>query len=279
MSAGPAAADPVRGLADALGQAGALKLWSVVVTCLGDVSQARTGPAPAEVSGPALSALVDRIGLQPQAMRVALHRLKRDGWLESRREGRIGHHRLSESALRQTRAVAARVYGPGEAADEGAGADGRGGDWALAGLPPEAAGDTLERLAPGLAAVPLSRGLVVVRGPRALVPGDWLLMEPAVRPLPDWALAALRDAACETSFAALAGQLAAIGPLPRDALDRFVLRVLVLHGWRRLILRSNPAAEAALGPARAETACRAEVQRLLGALDAALPPELQVVPA
>lgn len=96
--------DPVRQLAAALDADAPLKLWSVLVSCLGDVSQ----DGVVEVSGLTLTALVERVGLQPQAMRVALHRLKRDGWVESRRDGRIGFHRLSDAALAQTWRVSGR---------------------------------------------------------------------------------------------------------------------------------------------------------------------------
>ena len=65
--------DPIQKLADALTVQSPLKLWSVLVTCLGDVSRSGT----ADVAGLTLSALIERMGLQPQAMRVALHRLKR----------------------------------------------------------------------------------------------------------------------------------------------------------------------------------------------------------
>lgn len=254
--------DDIRDLAGFLGANGALKLWSVLVTCLGDLSQSGT----AEVSGLALSALVDRIGLQPQAMRVALHRLKRDGWTESRRDGRVGFHRLTDSALVQTRAVAARIYGPGVAGEA----------WHLAGMPLNVS-DGLDLLPDTLSAVPISRSFAVICGPLRDVPDDWLITEPTDRRLPDWVREVLAEAACETGFKALEAALARLGSAPADPLDRFALRVLVLHGWRRLVLRSNPAAEAALGAERAEVSCRAQVHGLLSALGPAVIPDPQVV--
>ena len=249
--------DPVKAFAEALSEASDLKLWSVIVSCLGDCAQ----NGQAEVSGLVLSALVERIGLQPQAMRVALHRLKRDGWVDSRREGRVGFHRLTDSAKAQTRAVADRVYGP---ASEGA-------PCRLVGFPPDAP-DALSLLPETLAAVPISRSFALVSGAEAEVPDDWLVAAPDGRNWPGWVLAALKEAACEAEFEALGAALPEV--LPQDPLDRFVLRVLILHGWRRLILRSNPAAEAALGGGRAEASCRAKIASVLQALGPARPDQV-----
>lgn len=248
--------DPVCDLSQALSRDGDLKVWSVIVTCLGDVS--REGVSA--VSGLVLSDLVARIGLQPQAMRVALHRLKRDGWIESRREGRVGFHGLSPSALRQARAVDARLYGPAAGPVS----------WHLVGLPPDAP-DGLALLPEEISAIAISRSFALVTGELEGVPDDWLVASPSARGLPAWVRDVVAEAACEEEFNALHAALSTLdalssGALPRDPLTRFALRVLVLHGWRRLALRSNPAAEAALGDGRAEIACRARVHTLLNRL-------------
>ncbi|ABD53576.1 PaaX-like protein [Jannaschia sp. CCS1] len=250
------ASDPIRPLVEALNAEAPLKLWSVLVTCLGDVS--RDGVI--EVSGVALSSFVERMGLQPQAMRVALHRLKRDGWVESRRLGRVGFHRLSDSALTQTRAVAGRIYGPGAGP----------APWHLAGMPPDAP-DGLSLLPDTLSATPISRRFALICGPLEDVPEDWLLTAPSGRGLPVWVQDVVVEAGCEAEFKALERTLAQIDKVPDTRLERFTLRVLVLHAWRRLILRSSPAAEAALGGARAEISCRARVHQLLDQLGSVEP--------
>ncbi len=251
--------DPVLALANALSEASPLKLWSVIVSCLGDCAQAGRG----EVSGLVLSTLVERIGLQPQAMRVALHRLKRDGWVDSRREGRVGFHRLTDSAKAQTRAVADRVYG----------AQVDLAPCRLVGFPPDAP-DALALLPEAVSAVPISRSFALVCGLDVDLPEDWLVAAPERGNWPGWVREALDEAACEAEFAALASALPAVAAVPDDPLDRFALRVLVLHGWRRLVLRSNPAAEAALGLDRAEVMCRTRVAELLDALGPAQPDQV-----
>lgn len=249
--------DPVAAFAQALADDSPLKLWSVLVSCLGDCAQA----GQSEVSGLVLSALVERIGLQPQAMRVALHRLKRDGWVDSRREGRVGFHRLTDSAKEQTRAVVDRVYGSSV----------KIAPCRLVGFPPDAP-DALTLLPETLSAVPISRSFALVCGAEADLPEDWLVATPEADEWPVWVQAVLDEAACEIGFNRLSRALPSA--VPDDPLDRFALRVLVLHGWRRLILRSNPAAEAALGEVRAEASCRAQIAALLEALGPARPDQV-----
>ena len=243
--------DPIQKLADALTVQSPLKLWSVLVTCLGDVSRSGT----ADVAGLTLSALIERMGLQPQAMRVALHRLKRDGWIESRREGRIGFHGLSKTALKQTGAVEDRIYGPAIGPVS----------WHLVGLPPDAP-DGLALLPDTMSAIAISRYFALICGALVDVPDEWLVAEPSERGLPGWVQSVVSEAACEPEFAVLEQSITDIDTLPETPLDRFALRVLVLHGWRRLALRSNPAAEAAMGQNRAEITCRACVHDVLDRL-------------
>lgn len=254
--------DPVRDLAEALAADAPLKLWSVLVTCLGDVGRS----SGTEVSGIVLSALVERLGLQPQAMRVALHRLKRDGWVESRRDGRVGYHGLSATGLKQVSEVEERVYGPGAGCEE----------WYLVGLPPDAP-DGFSLLPNGASAIPISRSFGFVAGTLEGVPDDWMVAKPSDHGLPDWVHAEVAEAACEGAFAGLTKLVNVIETLPESPLDRFALRVLVLHGWRRLALRSNPAAEAVLGAERAEIACRKCVHTLLDQLGPVQEEWLQVL--
>ncbi|MGR3492353.1 MAG: hypothetical protein ACU0DW_09860, partial [Shimia sp.] len=90
-----------------LGRFGPVKVWSVVMTILGDLA-----PDGDLVPGPELSALAGGLGLQPQAIRTALHRLRAEDWIASERRGRHAHHRLSPKGVRETREVWSKVYGP-----------------------------------------------------------------------------------------------------------------------------------------------------------------------
>ncbi|TNF17581.1 MAG: PaaX family transcriptional regulator, partial [Rhodobacteraceae bacterium] len=49
----------------------------------------------ARIIGPLLRLLTERIGITPAAMRVAIHRLRKDGWIDSQRHGRTSVYFLT----------------------------------------------------------------------------------------------------------------------------------------------------------------------------------------
>ena len=77
------------------------RVWSIIVSLFGDLAQ-RPGD---RISGSVLSRITEPMGIKPEAMRVALHRLRSDGWILSEREGRTSRYCLTESGLSQSRAA------------------------------------------------------------------------------------------------------------------------------------------------------------------------------
>ena len=63
---------------DTLAALGDLRVWSVIITIFGDSVQPRGGT----VAATTLARITGRMAIRPEALRVALHRLARDGWLE-----------------------------------------------------------------------------------------------------------------------------------------------------------------------------------------------------
>ena len=94
------------GIVQELTGCGKSRTWSILVTIFGDLAQ---NPED-EISGPLLSSLTQLIGIKPQAMRVALHRLRRDGWIVTEKFGRTSKHRLSEFGLNQSVIASPRIY-------------------------------------------------------------------------------------------------------------------------------------------------------------------------
>ncbi|WP_068110850.1 PaaX family transcriptional regulator C-terminal domain-containing protein [Tropicimonas marinistellae] len=89
------------------------RVWSLIVTILGDLAQA----PDARISSGTLTRITEPIGVRPEAMRVALHRLRRDGWIESHRRGRESFHHLTEMGRSRSVAATPRIYGPGAPQD------------------------------------------------------------------------------------------------------------------------------------------------------------------
>lgn len=222
------------------------RVWSLLVTVFGDLAQA----PGTQVSSRALSVLCDAIGVKPAALRVALHRLRKDGWIESHRDGRQSLHRLTETGLRQSIAATPRIYGvpvPAGRAflsvfDRNSAADGAAGVWV--------APNTL------ISADDPSRADAFTTR-----------LHPEVH-LPGW----MADKLCppETLAHALAfarrldrcTELLSTGPCV-STLDVAVLRVLVVHGWRRIVLKLPELPDHVFPAAWPGAACRSHVQRLL----------------
>lgn len=217
----------------ALTEGADVRTWSLIVTIFGDLAR----DPRAEIPGPVLSALTARIGVKPEAVRVALHRLRKDGWIAARREGRLSHYGLTASGREESERATRRIY---------ATAPPDPGRWHVAVAGPL---DAPARLA--------LDGTLTAAGYIGLAPGAWLgpgptpaaqdpdlfYLEGTPRSLPDWLREALMPAALATAYHAFAASLdraeTALDRAPTDLapLDRAAIRVLLVHRWRRLVLR------------------------------------------
>ncbi|MEH6752122.1 MAG: PaaX family transcriptional regulator, partial [Paracoccaceae bacterium] len=98
--------DPLDPVITALHAESRLRVWSLVITVFGDCVQHRGGA----ISTARLGRLLGRIGVEPGALRTALSRLGRDGWVDSERTGRLSHYRLSPSGLARFTEATSRIY-------------------------------------------------------------------------------------------------------------------------------------------------------------------------
>ena len=97
--------DP-KALIAALKDVGPVKVWSLLVTIFGDLSEAHGG----FLTSRQLNGLFDAFDIQSGALRVALHRLRKDGWIESERIGRISRFKMTEQAQKETDKARPVVY-------------------------------------------------------------------------------------------------------------------------------------------------------------------------
>src|SRR6056297_2701614 len=88
------------------------RTWSVLVTIFGDLARAPDD----EIGSPVLARMGEAMGLSPEAVRTALHRLHKEGWLERRRDGRHSLYGLSPRGRAESDAAGPRIYGPEPAA-------------------------------------------------------------------------------------------------------------------------------------------------------------------
>ena len=224
------------------------RTWSVIITFYGDAIVPRGGSVW-------LGTLLDffkALDVEEGVVRTAMSRLAADGWIERTKVGRNSFYRLAEKGLSTFRAATEHIYfvrPPGWTgrfdlvlAANGAGRDG-----------------LREAL----------RGSLEASGYGALLPGLWLAPETQNRPAveaPALRLSAEADLATSRKLAAEAWPLAQIGeayrrfselfaPLDQALaakpglapLEALVARILLIHEYRRVILR-DPILPAALLP-------------------------------
>ena len=84
---------------------------SFIYTLFGDFVH-RTGQADGELWVGALIALMGEFGLSEQAIRQAVSRMSRQGWLAARRHGNRSFYTLTERGRNRVEAISPRIYGP-----------------------------------------------------------------------------------------------------------------------------------------------------------------------
>ncbi|MDE4134067.1 PaaX family transcriptional regulator C-terminal domain-containing protein [Phaeobacter sp. QD34_3] len=234
-----------------------LRVWSIIVSLFGDLAQ-KEGD---QISGGALTRIITPMGIKPEAIRVALHRLRKDGWIESTRSGRASVHYLTGFGRSQSAAVTPRIYERNPPAPT---------DWHLL-ISEEGAGqETLDDvlLLPNYVAVNRHTALGHGRIPCNL--DDLLAIEVSDISVPGWLKDRLFPSdlqqACETLDTALKG----ISPPPADLDPAQIatLRTLIVHRWRRIVLR-HPGLPTLFHPKTWRgPSCRRQVFDLLDALPA-----------
>ena len=204
--------------------AGPPRTRSLIITVYGDA----IGPRGGETALPPLLTLMRRLGLADGVVRTALSRLTAEGWIDRRRTGRTSYYRLAALGVRESATATPRIYGPLSTP--------WGGQLRLV------VADT------GTDRVQLERAGYAIVAPGVLVAPDYahapddalhLLAggEPdAVRSLAArvWPLAALAMAYSSflDRFTPVLAEAPRLGPL-----EAVAARVLLIHEYRRIILR------------------------------------------
>jgi len=211
------------------------RVWSFIVTIFGDLAREDNR----YISSRTLNRLTAQIGVKPEATRVALHRLRKEDWRESAKFGRESHDRLTDNGRNLSREAAPRIYGA---------ASGQALMFALYD-PSQIAPEGL-RIASGISLVTSK-----YEGAMNLAVTD---------PLPTWMVDRL--VACDVLRAArnLYARLIDFSTASGlSELEHAVLRLSLVHEWRRIILRVPDVPDHVLGDGIALRDLRQSVQHLL----------------
>lgn len=214
------------------------RVWSLIVTIFGDLAR-REGEG---ISGAALSQLVGLMGVKPEAMRVALHRLRKDGWIDSRREGRGSLHALTAFGRQQSAEASPRIYDRHRAFPE---------LWHLliAGNAEQTGRGRLESVLLTGDYLPVGAQVLVGPGPLPEGLGGLFGVETGRFRVPGW----LRGQVCPpellTQYRDLESALIRVAEIlgkgaPLAGMETAALRLLAVHSWRRLLFRHPDLPEA-----------------------------------
>lgn len=227
------------------------RVWSLLVTMFGDLALA----PKARLSGATVNAITAAIGIKPEATRVALHRLRKEDWIESHRNGRQTRYGLTRHGRDQTNTASPRVYGP-----------------APSGL---TAYLVLENpAAPSDRPADEDVGATVQIGPKVVVTTATALPDHSLRvalnaemDVPGWLGDKLCPPEIQSASRDLAKRLNVVLDIPNleglSLLHHTALRVIVVHEWRRMILRTPEFPEDMLPAQWRGAECRAAFQTIL----------------
>ncbi|EIM76740.1 phenylacetic acid degradation operon negative regulatory protein [Nitratireductor aquibiodomus RA22] len=236
------------GLIDRLHRRGRVRVWSLVITLFGDAIVPRGGEAPLAV----LQAVMARLGIEAGALRTAMSRLASDGWVVRERRGRNSFFSLDRHGQHAFDLATRRIYA--------AGAPDWDGSWTVAIAAPGSNGvheETLKehgflKIADGVYLLPRTPGPDDGPTSGAAPLNDMLIIHGSSAEHPEmlrslWPSDEIAEAYREliVEYSALAGSLA-VSPLPAPV-DAMAARTLLIHDWRRIVLR-DPGLPMALLP-------------------------------
>lgn len=231
-----------------------IKVWSYLTTIFGDLS----GESDFEIPGTVLSQLSDRIGIRPEAMRVALHRLRKDNWIAARKVGRVSYYRLSPERQKETKAASERIYSVQGTTPP---------HLKIVLFDPE----TDQKIPGSPHYLEVGKGIAFASGRLAAAHKNALVVETTPAALPQWMKVKSLPNGWENDCRDFRDYARVIGEFlsqSRDMtpLDRATLRLILVHNWRRLILRLPQSAENIQSPDWVGHECRALTLSILDRL-------------
>ncbi|WP_171100693.1 PaaX family transcriptional regulator C-terminal domain-containing protein [Ruegeria sp. HKCCD7255] len=235
------------------------RVWSIIVSLFGDLAQ----DPGAQISGGALTRVIEPMGIKPEAVRVALHRLRKDGWIESDRVGRVSHHYLTEFGRAQSAAVTPRIYARTGNVSQ---------NWHLLIAEDGVGTQLLDDVLLSREYASIGRNIALGSGPAPDLDDALLSVTITAQHAPKW----LQDRLCPKDLCLAcqalleAVQTASKSRPSKHALSpsqTATLRTLLVHRWRRIVLRQPDLPDGFFPPDWLGPECRAAVFDLLDTLD------------
>ena len=231
---------PIHPLVQKLLDIETLKTWSVIVTLFGDFEGDHlTGNQIKDTLGP--------LGIKPQAIRVALHRLKADGWITAEKQGREAIYRLAPKGRLETDTAAKDVYRQDIKFSNG---------WQFY---------LFQHEMENTFAIPITKELLAAPVEVSNDLDMGYSLAPVRRNIPVWIEERLVPQHLLQNARAILAVLETVSTTDLDLpeSDAVCLRLLVLHQWRRLALRHGTWAHISLLPDGPLATCHTAVTAFL----------------
>ncbi len=228
-----------------------VKVWSYLATIFGDLSDG----THVKIPGPLLSKLTERIGIKPEAMRVALHRLRKDEWLSSEKVGRVSLYKLNAMRDQETRWASRRIFSAHLHEEQTL--------YLVFNDPSEESHAAIQE-----PVLEIGKDIYLTPCKIQSKSAHALVLKTRSNELPDWMKKKFiqdgweRD--CEDFLQAVKALQSHTGSFAElSFLDRATVRLMLVHNWRRLVLRLPEVVELIQSPDWVGQTCRAETLWLL----------------
>lgn len=230
----------IQPLIDHLHSDGRLRVWSVVITIFGDAIQPHGGT----VAMSDLQTILGAMDVESGALRTAMSRLAKEGWVSRDKQGRNSFYKLSNAGVKSFVPATQKIYHPTYSPDPKSLVIAVGQD--VIGH----ARETQNALLDAFGGIKLRNGVGLFADPNAkmlnqIEDAELLIIDANIKTLPDWVIERLELQSLADDYLALIDRftkLATSGLALQvlSPLEALCARTLLIHEWRRLILKQPP---------------------------------------
>jgi len=209
-----------------------LKTWSLIITLFGDSIEPRGG----SVSAHSVQTVMSRLGFGNGAVRTAVSRLANDGWVSRSKTGRNSFYSLTETGHEPFYRASQQIYASPESLLQQLQQD----RWKLLIESPDEKGSRQLYGAPNVHSLTPHLHLIAEEDDRFTDNQNLLSLSGQLHSLPQWVLDKIGISETRQRYNKLEQRVVDMTRTPPiQPLDALAARTLLIHEWRRILLREK----------------------------------------